>query len=146
MLAAVSESSQSHSQSQSKLQSSTVASASAASSVPASPVRHSVADVQPLTEGTDVAVALAVPTVVKVEVKTKPAVVKRAVFEEDVPVGKVVPADSFDSMVVGKSSSGNNMNSAYMYGSERLDGPYNTLLDLLNSYVGHLYFPFLSHN
>ena len=94
-------------------------------------------------EGTDAAAALAVPTV-KAEVKPKAAVVKRAALEEDVPVGKVVPADSFDSMVVGKSSSGNNMNSADKFGSERLDGPYNTLLDLLNSYVGHLYFTFLS--
>jgi len=100
-----------------------------------------------IDESTDIAVvavgtvgvgAVADVTHADVKVKTKPAVVKRAAVEEDVYAGKVGPADSFDSMVVGKSNS-SNMNSADMYGSERLDGPYNALLDLLNSYVRHLY-------
>ena len=96
-----------------------------------------------IDESTDIVgavggVAVADVTQPEVKVKTKQTVVKRAAVEEDVCVGKVAPADSFDSMVVGKSNS-SNMNSADMYGSERLDGPYNALLDLLNSYVRHLY-------
>jgi hypothetical protein len=98
-----------------------------------------------IDESTDIAVGavgvvgvVAFATQAEVKVKAKPAVVKRAAAEEGVYAGKVAPADSFDSMVVGKSNS-SNMNSADMYGSERLDGPYNALLDLLNSYVRHLY-------
>ena len=58
------------------------------------------------------------------------------------PSSSKLAADNSESLAVGKSagaSVGAGMSSADIYGADREEGPYNALLDLLNSYVSDVF-------